>query len=188
MQKKKGFSLIELLIVITIVGILAAIAVPYYKSYTMRTKISNALTVASGFDTKIQQFFSAHGRFPDLETDLKAESLTDVATPIYPPYLLMYVGQGNSNPTPPECSYGYYYGYLINYDGGNIFAGDPGRGAFFYNYFINVNGTIQKYCIYEEVDEANAPTLRQIIPGCTMMINTQLPDELDTLMNSGCSQ
>jgi len=46
-RKQKGFTLIELMIVIAIIGILAAIALPAYQDYTIRTKVSEALSVAA---------------------------------------------------------------------------------------------------------------------------------------------
>ena len=49
--KQQGFTLIELMIVVAIIGILAAIALPAYKDYTIRSKISEAVSVTSGMRT-----------------------------------------------------------------------------------------------------------------------------------------
>jgi type IV pilus assembly protein PilA len=56
MQKiQKGFTLIELMIVVAIIGILAAVALPAYQDYTIRAKVSELMLAASGFRTSISE-------------------------------------------------------------------------------------------------------------------------------------
>ena len=52
---QKGFTLIELMIVVAIIGILAAIALPAYQDYTIRAKVSELLLAASGFRTAVTE-------------------------------------------------------------------------------------------------------------------------------------
>lgn len=68
MQKKtaqKGFTLIELMIVVAIIGILAAIAIPAYQDYTARAQVSEGLNLASGPRTAIAEFVTTRGEWPD---------------------------------------------------------------------------------------------------------------------------
>lgn len=61
MNKQQGFTLIELMIVVAIIAILAAIAIPQYNDYTARAQLSEAFTLASGFKTPIAEAASQDG-------------------------------------------------------------------------------------------------------------------------------
>ena len=65
-KKQQGFSLIELMIVIAIVGILAAIALPAYQDYTVRAKMSEALARMAEGKTTVAEYYAANGTFPTL--------------------------------------------------------------------------------------------------------------------------
>lgn len=64
MKHQKGFTLIELMIVVAIIGILAAIALPAYQDYTRRAHVSEGLTLASGVKTTVAEHRSSMGVFP----------------------------------------------------------------------------------------------------------------------------
>ena len=63
-MKQKGFTLIELMIVVVIIGILSAIAIPMYSDYSIRAKVSEAFAVVQPYKTRFVEYFHTHGQFP----------------------------------------------------------------------------------------------------------------------------
>ena len=63
MKKQQGFTLIELMIVVAIIGILAAIAIPAYQDYTIRAQVSEGLSLSSGAKAAVAEFFQDSGPF-----------------------------------------------------------------------------------------------------------------------------
>ena len=64
MSAQKGFTLIELMIVVAIIGILAAIALPAYQDYTIRAQVGEGPTLAAGAKNGVMDFWSDKGKFP----------------------------------------------------------------------------------------------------------------------------
>ncbi|EMU0237788.1 pilin, partial [Neisseria gonorrhoeae] len=65
---QKGFTLIELMIVIAIVGILAAVALPAYQDYTARAQVSEAILLAEGQKSAVTEYYLNHGEWPENNT------------------------------------------------------------------------------------------------------------------------
>ena len=77
-QVQKGFTLIELMIVVAIIGILAAVAIPAYQDYTVRSKVSEGLSLASGAKTSVTETVLSSGAFPGSNSAAGLAAATDI--------------------------------------------------------------------------------------------------------------
>ncbi|ENX1172210.1 pilin, partial [Neisseria gonorrhoeae] len=75
---QKGFTLIELMIVIAIVGILAAVALPAYQDYTARAQVSEAILLAEGQKSAVTEYYLNHGKWPENNGDAGVASASDI--------------------------------------------------------------------------------------------------------------
>jgi type IV pilus assembly protein PilA len=73
---QKGFTLIELMIVVAIIGILAAIAIPAYSDYTKRAKVSELVTAASACKASVSEFYQSEATLPTDVTEAGCSSNT----------------------------------------------------------------------------------------------------------------
>ena len=64
-----GFTLIELMIVVVIIGILAAVGIPQYQNYVARSQAAEGFSLAGGLKTALAEYHDTHGVFPDSTTD-----------------------------------------------------------------------------------------------------------------------
>ena len=91
-KKLRGFTLIELMIVVAIIGLLAAIAVPSYQDYTTRAQVSEAFSLNAAFKQGLAEFYSDRGEWPT--------SLTNIGTTTSGKYVgSIEVNSGGANVT-----------------------------------------------------------------------------------------
>ncbi|HGL9819827.1 TPA: pilin, partial [Neisseria gonorrhoeae] len=75
---QKGFTLIELMIVIAIVGILAAVALPAYQDYTARAQVSEAILLAEGQKSAVTEYYLNNGEWPEDNTSAGVASSAEI--------------------------------------------------------------------------------------------------------------
>ncbi|ATI04092.1 MULTISPECIES: prepilin-type N-terminal cleavage/methylation domain-containing protein [Cycloclasticus] len=72
---QKGFTLIELMIVVAIIGILAALAIPAYQDYTIKSRVGEGASLSGAFKTAIEIYWSENGTLSDTGTGLGGDTL-----------------------------------------------------------------------------------------------------------------
>ena len=83
-KQQSGFTLIELMIVVAIIGILAAIAIPAYQDYTLRAKVTEGINLAAAAKSAVSEYYVSQGSFPTdnaaagLNTTIKSDYVSSV--------------------------------------------------------------------------------------------------------------
>ncbi len=76
MKKQNGFTLIELMIVVAVIGVLSAIAIPQYQEYVKKSAVGTALASVSAYKTNIEDNIAATGSFPTVSAAFGSGKIT----------------------------------------------------------------------------------------------------------------
>lgn len=135
---KQGFTLIELMIVVGIIGILSMMAIPMYGDYTKRTYIAEGLALASGLKNEMMDFHASEGRWPWNMQEIKTDYLdgNDVGFDAARDQSSKIQGQGVYDISIPPI---YYYTFA---DGGSE---QRGMIAIYYNEKLDPTFTPPQY-------------------------------------------
>lgn len=79
-QAQKGFTLIELMIVVAIIGILAAVALPAYRDYTVRAKVSEMILAGSSGKNNVAEYVNTYGALPGSSFTVESQTSPYVAS------------------------------------------------------------------------------------------------------------
>ena len=79
MKKQQGFTLIELMIVVAIIGILAAIAIPAYQDYTIRAQVSEGLNLSAGAKAAVTEYYQDTGDLAGSNTEAGLAASSEIA-------------------------------------------------------------------------------------------------------------
>ena len=143
----KGFSLIELMIVVAIIGILAAIAMPAYQNYTTRAQVSEALNMASAIKAELLAKYGESGACPASPEDLGLDS-SGIANNKYIQSISI-----NTTYSGAICA----FDFTFNTSGMN--AGVAGKTLTFAMMNYAGNGSARWECASSEIRQLYLPTI-----------------------------
>ncbi|MDB6095836.1 MAG: fimbrial protein precursor [Francisellaceae bacterium] len=136
---KKGFSLIELMVVIAILGVLIAVAIPSYKNYVKRAQMLEVITVGESLAPLLIEYFNSYGTFPT--------TFNGAATGVTIAY----------TPTPNVTNFYYSVSATAYTTARYEIIGGSNLGFPRVNFFfIANNGVIQRYCGFYNTSDAGS--------------------------------
>ncbi len=122
MRESKGFTLVELMIVVAIIGILAAVAVPYYQKYITKSRLTSMVFPGMhAIETNLAAYYSLNGAFPTSGlTTLESDANTKYFTPTITGNQLVITINSSNGTSPLFALNGQTFDCTANTSGGKI--------------------------------------------------------------------
>lgn len=178
-MRLRGFTIVELMVIMAIVVILAAVAVPMYNSYIATAKMSQAQTTINSMLIRSQAQFLSDGVFMSQVSDLGLPPDTDVGTTPVPvtvddyiaPYLaqVLVAGVPQGFISSNSCAYGLLTGIVSGLNNDPYTDTHTGQDLIkIYNLMVYKGGKIQNFC-YSYTPDASGLYAELTVPGCTKL-------------------
>lgn len=182
----KGFSLLELMIIVAVIAILSTLAIPTFQNYFITSKLSAARQYTDSLAQQITNYYMEHGIIPtNAQINLPAVVPTNTNEYLHAPNVAYIIVEPRTT-TPGQCQYGVSTTYLSNYKG-DYFSNGTSLYTILNYYYIDNRGTLTTRCSYYEYDpNTNQTTGNDIFTDC---VKTTDPDSssIMSFINTACS-
>lgn len=192
-RKKHGFSLLELMVVVSIIAILAAISLPQFHEHTLRAKIEHGRTFVETIANRTKEYYGVHGHFPTLaQLNYPTDSGSDTDSP--PPSVIGelapyvdYISVTRDNLTScPSANITAIIGQLTSKNISYLANGIGPDGLMIFDYIIDTDGILVEKCWYAiSIDSGDSLLSGDYMSQCAnIQDNPNITSEISAITNS----